>query len=602
MGKKITEDIAREMFEGKYPEWKLIEFNGNHGACKLQDSAGHIVEYSDFQAVRLRGPHCDICKKDSYNNWKYNIGDMVYGNRIIIDRKFENSAQWYRYKCLDCGFDCTDCYVRGKYHDEYWVHVSDIAKHKCGVCNSNMIVAVGINDINTTHPYMNKYFVNETDKYKYSFGSNCKVDMQCPECGNVQTNTIGVVYSNGFSCKNCSDNITFPNKMIRGVLNQFQLDCIEFEYCPSWLKKLPYCIDGEEYIARYCFYDVYFEHNNRCYAVEMDGGVGHGKKQWHKKDTDKKGIALDLAKDKAAAKQGVEVIRIDCDYKDASKRFEHIQKSIRESKLSNVLDLSLINWAECMNFVSSNLMKDVCTNWIDGQSTLVEFQAKYHIDTSTIRTYLKKGRELGWCNYIMMTEKYQTNKLKVGELWETLNNIDKIVEITNIRRETVYRYLGELYKENKTSFDPYKNKHEVEAANGRNNRGRKLPSVTGELNYISRRVYCITENEAFGSIKQAADYYGIYDTAIGQNIRGRQKAVLCKKLNKKLDFVVISHEDFLRWKEHGMLDQELIDKLIEEKSAIKTSIDTHSTNNHPTSTPNIMQNVETTQQPLTIQN
>lgn len=571
MALKITQEVAQEMFESKYPTWKLIEFNGNHEKCKIQDSAGHVIEYSDFQAVRLRGPHCDICKKENYDNWKYNIGDLVYGDRIIIDRKFEDSKQWYRYKCLKCGFDCTNCYVNGKYRDQYWISVSDIPNHKCGLCNSNTIVAIGINDINTTDSWMNKYFANENDKYKYSFGSSSKVNMICPECGHIQTNTIGVVHANGFSCKNCSDNITFPNKMIRGVLNQFQFDYIEFEHCPPWLKNITYYIDNIEYIANHCFYDAYFEFNGKRYVIEMDGGVGHGKKQWHKKDDDKKGIAIDIAKDNASIQQEVEVIRIDCDYKDASKRFEYIQTNMQNSKLSNVLDLSLVNWGECMNFTSKNLMKDVCDNWIDGQSTLVEFQEKYHVAASTIRTYLKKGRELGWCNYVMSTERWQNNRLMVGELWEKFNNIDKIVEITNLRRQTVYGYLGELYKKGKTSFDPYKNKRETEIQNGKNNKGRKLPLNTGDLNHISRRVYCITENMAFGSIKQAAEYYGVYDTAIGQNIRGKQKAVLCRKLNKKIDFVAISHEDFLYWKEHKILSQELIDRLVKEKLTLNNT-------------------------------
>jgi hypothetical protein len=255
-----------------------------------------------------------------------------------------------------------------------------------------------------------------------------------------------------------------------------------------------------------------------------------------------------------------------------------------------------------MNFTSKNLMKDVCNNWIDGQSTLVEFQEKYHVAESTIRTYLKKGRELGWCNYVMATERWQNNRSMVGDLWEKFNNIDKIVELTNLRRQTVYGYLGELYKKGETSFDPYKNKREIDIKNGKNKRGKKLPSLTGELNYISRRVYCITENEAFGSINQATKYYGIYDTAIGQNIRGKQKAVLCKKLNKKLDFIGISHEDFLYWKEHNGLSQELIDKLIEEKFVLKSNNYPPSTNNHPPNTPTLMQNVETTKTALTIQN
>lgn len=569
MALKITEEMAREMFETKYPGWKLIEFNGNHGPCKVQDTAGHIIKYSDFQAVRLRGPHCQDCKIKQYANWKYNIGEIIYGNRIIIDRKFENSKQWYRYKCLDCGFDCTNCYVNGKYRKQYWVSVTDISKHKCGVCNSNTIVAVGINDINTTDPWMNQYFANENDKYKYSFGANCKTDMKCPECGNIQVNIIGVVHANGFSCKRCSDNISFPNKVLRGVLEQFTFQKIEYEYSPNWLRNISYVVNGEKRKANHCLFDSYFELNGRKYIVEMDGGIGHGKTMFNSKEKDVKGIALDNAKDNLAKKHKVSVIRIDCDYKDASKRFEYIKNSIINSELGKILQLETVDWDECLKFVYKNIMKEVCEDWATGEFSLNELSEKHRIAIQSVRTYLKTGRDFGWCEYQTTIEKHIFDRNTVGEAWEKFHDIDDVIRQTGFEKTRVYKYLNELYKLQQTTFDPVVNQAKINIQTGISRRGIKFPQLTGEYNYRSRRVYCITENEAFGSINQAAVYYDIYDTAIGQNIRGKQKAVLCKKLNKKLDFIAISHEDFLYWKEHQTLPHELIDKLVKDKLILK---------------------------------
>jgi hypothetical protein len=133
--------------------------------------------------------------------------------------------------------------------------------------------------------------------------------------------------------------------------------------------------------------------------IEMDGG-------WHSNDNKMSGQTaqeskiIDNYKDKLAEEHGIQVIRIDCDYKYFD-RFEYIKQNIINNiKLNQLFDLSKINWNKCHEFALNNLVKIACeykrNNLEMSSFEIGKIMGGYNKDTIT--RWLKQGNGI-WCNY-----------------------------------------------------------------------------------------------------------------------------------------------------------------------------------------------------------
>ena len=120
--------------------------------------------------------------------------------------------------------------------------------HGCVQCFyiSMSAPTLGIDDLWTTHPQVAKCLKDPNDGHKYSYGSAKKVTFKCPICGHEAERVIQVVTRDGFSCTNCSDGISYPNKFFRNMLTQLNVDYIP-EWAPDFIKPMAY--------------DFYFEKN-----------------------------------------------------------------------------------------------------------------------------------------------------------------------------------------------------------------------------------------------------------------------------------------------------------------------------------------------------
>jgi hypothetical protein len=90
-------------------------------------------------------------------------------------------------------------------------------------------------------------------------------------------------------------------------------------------------------------------------------------------------------------------IVVDCRYSTS----EWIKNSILNSQLAEIYDLSNIDWCQCEQFATSNLVKDVCSYWSKHchDSTTSDLARIFKVNHVTIWKYLKQGARLGWCNY-----------------------------------------------------------------------------------------------------------------------------------------------------------------------------------------------------------
>jgi len=321
-------------------------------------------------------------------DFRYDIGEIVNDDLIIIDRKYEvksyikkngdlnkNNKKLYQYRCKVCGFDGGEHYScknnMNKY--DYWICESDLNRGlKCSCC-SNHITVEGINDIPTTAPFMIPYFqggYNEAKLYTKSSGE--KINPICPDCGRIKNKEVlisSIYKTHSIGCS-CSDGFSYPNKFMYNILEQLGIDFVS-EYSPNWIKPKRY--------------DFYIPSKN--IIIEMDGELGHGKKI-HSKDnkTLKETINIDNYKDEQAKINNIKVIRINCD----KSKLEFIKQNILKSRLNKLFDFSTINWLKVEEFALSNMVKEACDLWNSGVNSTKEIGIIMNLHYATITNYLKK--------------------------------------------------------------------------------------------------------------------------------------------------------------------------------------------------------------------
>jgi hypothetical protein len=381
MGKRKTnEEFLREVYErNEYVRRGEIEILGDYIGigepiqcrCNIHDTiwypiAGNIRNGSrcrrcadESNAIRRRTPVDDVIQQ--LNKLKPNI--KLVGKYVNMKTPTE--------------FECEFGHIWPAVPYDV-IHVSG-----CPYCSGRKVM-IGVNDLWTTRPDVAKLLKDPSVGYRYTSGSNVKTDFVCDDCGYIMNKSITDICHDGFSCKRCSDYISYPNKFSREVLTQLNVDYIDYEYQPDWLK--PY------------FYDNYFEVGSRQFILEMDGGLGHGRRSYGKKGTDIVGKNNDILKDDLAKQHGVYVIRVDCDYHNKGERFEYIKCNLLNSELSSIFDLSKVNWQICHENALSSLVVKCAHLYNDGHSIYdITKKLGYHRDT--IRRWLKQADLAGLCLY-----------------------------------------------------------------------------------------------------------------------------------------------------------------------------------------------------------
>lgn len=393
-------------------------------------------------------------------NYKYNIGDrLVDENRdiTILDRKFDRTQYIaktdgrhkkgekfyvnvikYKIGCNKCRFDGNTFYRKGKEYDEYWVQQGNIANRKdgCTICrNVPQINVPHINSIvaNNETKWMISYFQGGYDEAKkYTPCSNEKKYFVCPECGRIRDKKIMIhtLYKHKrLSCM-CSDGISYPNKYGFELFNnqlKNQIKNLIREYQPEWAK--PY------------YYDFYFEKYGQKYICEFDGGLGHGK-EIHKRSNKslEDTIKIDKIKEDLALSHRIFLIRIDTSISDS----DFISLNIKKSKLSEVCELSDVDFSASDEFACSNLVKTICLDYENSELHIDELAEKYHLSYQTIFSYIKHGKNIGWCSRKYTPPRKTTKKVKMTFSDGDYEIFESAAELSRVSYE---KFGVKLYKE-----------------------------------------------------------------------------------------------------------------------------------------------------------
>lgn len=359
------------------------------------------------------------------SDFKIEIGKIFKDNKrdiIIIDREYRKHKnnhilKYYKYHCNKCG-------------NEDWIDEYNLNKKVgCNVCgNSPKKALLGYNTIWDKARWMCDLGVSKEDAKKYSTYSHNKITVKCPLCGREFKRQINqICFRKSIACV-CGDGMSYSEKFIYNLLEQlniefiYQLNKTTFDWCNNY--------KYDFYIPKFnCIVEVNGKQHYDGSFVRLSGKTLEDEQL---NDKNKKELAI---KNKINY-----YVEIDC----RNTNMKWIRNSILKSDLNNILNLSKINWTECRKFALSNRIKEICSYWklhnnINNEElTTSHLSNIFKLDKTTISKYLKKGTELGWCNYNskdeMSKNAIRTQKSNVKKIMcvETINIYSSSKEVVNI--------------------------------------------------------------------------------------------------------------------------------------------------------------------------
>lgn len=386
---ELKQEYKGELKIRDYKDHKLY-FEGVEKGVKTSDFIQGVI--TKILNIEFRRPDPPKFKIDDTIKDKKRDLTIIYRKYISIGEITPNgnvstlSGWWYKVRCNKDGY-------------EHWKYSSDLKTRGCPCC-SNKIPVSGINTIWDTHRYLVADFgLDEEFAKTHTICTAKKGEFTCKYCGNIKSLLPSqVFYTNSISCI-CGDGISYPEKLGYGVFSQLPYR-FERQYSPDYFNREKS--------------DFYFPDLNL--VVEIDGELGHegGKAFDGNEETLKERIEVDKWKTEQHGKRGIKTIRIDC----FESNLKYIKNNILNSELVNYFDFSNIDWIKAEEFALKNIIKEVCDyfNKYEGTTTKDLLEVFPQIKgRNTIYRYLKKGTELGWCNYDPKEESIRNSRRNGGK-------------------------------------------------------------------------------------------------------------------------------------------------------------------------------------------
>jgi hypothetical protein len=325
---------------------------------------------------------------------------------------------------------------------EVWVYDMSIHNRTSGGQNCPYCsipakrILIGFNDLWTTHPDIAKLLKSHQNGYKVTAGSTKKEYFRCSKCGNVEQKDIMNVTRQGFSCSKCSDGNSYPEKFMISFLDQLDIE-YEKQKVFKWSNEVK-CTRKE--LSGKKRYDFYIPITNSIIEIH---GIQHFEKSFATiKSNSVRSLEAEKENDKTkenlAVANGILYITIDA----RKSSLEWIKISIENSKLSEIYNLSKINWLKCHEFATSNLVEIACNYWTQGIHNTIAISQLMKCTRGTVVIYLKQGAELGWCDYNpkeQMKKSGKNNALKVVQIskeghfikeWESISEASNQLSIS----------------------------------------------------------------------------------------------------------------------------------------------------------------------------
>jgi DNA-directed RNA polymerase subunit RPC12/RpoP len=373
----IGENITVIYF-GKEYSFNVLEYNKNKREllCKYKTNLKPIKTYNFIEGKF--GCLLQEFNRDSI----YSLGDIVDNKLEIIDvftkiRKIDNTnIKYYKYKCLKCG------------NIDEISQIDLVQGVRCNVCClTSRKVVKEINSIWATNNELVKYFLNEEDSWKYTCGSHKSLLFKCPDCGFKYKRKI-YDFIKTQRCPYCGDGKSFGEKIMCNILKQLKIN-FKMEKTFEWSKNIE--VDNIELCGnkRYDFY--LYDYNILIETHGKQHYYNQGANSFFKKSIEEE-QENDRIKKELAIKNGIKednYIIINCEKSE----LEWIKNNILNSKLSELFDLSLTDWQQCLKYANGSLILQVAMSWNNSNKNTNDLAKEFMLTSKTIREYLHKSEE-----------------------------------------------------------------------------------------------------------------------------------------------------------------------------------------------------------------
>ena len=331
---------------------------------------------------------------------KTNTGEIKIVNQIRI-----NSRKAYTYEC------CIDGYI-GNITESNLIRNQGCSK--CSKKSAGLTYSRSKGNIYKEKPedVLCKYIKNEDLLKTKNFTMKDKVLMICPSCKREQYNIIGNVYYNKFCCEFCSDGKSYPEKLFSNILTQLSI-AFETQKLFEWSRNVK---SSNTKLCGNKYYDFYIPEIKTI--IELHGMQHYEEVSFSRKSLEEE-KENDILKKEIAINEVEKYVIIDCRYSN----LDYIKKSIENSILNKLLDLSIIDWEYCERNALSSLVKSSCDLWNSGIHSCVEIGKILNIGKTTVRNYLLKGTKLGLCEYSRLKSDIYKNKKKKFNLKDYRNGL-----------------------------------------------------------------------------------------------------------------------------------------------------------------------------------
>ena len=348
------------------------------------------------------------------------------------------------YKCRECG-------KLHYFNNHSFKKCLQVCDNECnGTAGGGKGTVVhGYNDLKTTHQELVKYFINPEDAKKYTYSSNQKVLLKCPECGKEKWMSLTRLSQHGFSCDQCSDGVSYPEKIMALVLSELNI---------KFGKQLTYDDSKHKY-------DFHIKKWNTI--IEIHGGQhyeGYRDSRWKTYEEEHEN---DLYKYDLAVLNGYEYNKNFFIIDARESNIEYLRHNIERCKFFKQFNLTDIDWNKIDKNAQKSLKIEVCKYWNEHENLTPKDLGKvFGVSKVTIINYLNWGNKSGLCIYDGKEEKIKKNNRQSifvflikesGEKW-----FDEPLSLKGLSRKTgiSLNTLCELLQNKKTLIGGNRSKYD----------------------------------------------------------------------------------------------------------------------------------------------
>lgn len=432
----------------------LPRCGGNKGRINWKNSIGYIVKaeyegvmynlkilkndkdylYLEVDGIIKEKPiQCGHFKKGKIefligivtHEYKYDIGKIIKDEKrdlVILEQiriKYGNhNGKGYKYHCNKDGYE------------------GEMSEHSlkkgigCPICCGRKAM-LGVNTIwDTDRWVVDRKLISEEDAKKYTRSSNKRIDVICPNCGEIKINIriADIIRHESISCKKCGDGVSFPEKVMSLVFDKLNI-YYEKQKTFSWSQNRIY----DFYIPSL---EKLIETHGRQHYKEASWSKHGGRTLAEEQNNDK-------LKEELALKNGFKYTPIDCRMSDIDFIKENMIKMLGKD-----IDFFPIDWKEIDKKAQGSLVWEVCEYWKNkkDEETTTDLVEYFSLTRNTIITYLNKGNKYGWCFYDSKEEMAKVAK-KMGT-----NNSKKVAVYKDGDLKDIYSSVNELDRKSEQDF------------------------------------------------------------------------------------------------------------------------------------------------------